>query len=104
MFLIVKIIVLESASSFSTPAEAKTECFVYLSFNSALQSIYGILRDRQKMLRYFSNTAIVAFFRTELFICVTVLSNNLALYSKDLLALVFVVSASKLVASSSEYN
>ena len=40
--LIVKVILLELASALSTPATAKTQCFVYLSFNPTLQLTNGI--------------------------------------------------------------
>ena len=78
--LIVKIILLESASSFSAVAEAEKQCFVHLIFNSTLQLISGISIDCQKLLKYFNGTAIVAFFRIELFPSATAFSNNLALY------------------------
>ena len=74
MSLIIKIILLESAGTFSTPAAAKTQCFVHLSFNSTLQLINGISIDLQILLRYINGTEIVAFFKIELF--PTVLSNN----------------------------
>ena len=51
---------------------------------------------------FVNGTTIVAFFRNELFTDKIVLYNNLALYSKDLKALLFVISASELVASSLE--
>ena len=46
--------------------------------------------------------AIATLFRIELFPYATVFSFNIALYFKDLSALVFRISASKLVASSLE--
>ena len=67
VYLIVKIILLELASAFSTPTEAETQCFVHLSFNSTLPLINGISSDHQKLPRYFNGTAISAFLRTELF-------------------------------------
>ena len=67
VYLIVRIILLELASAFSAPAEAKTQCFVYLSFNSTLPLINGISNDHQKLLRYFNGTAIATFLRTESF-------------------------------------
>ena len=63
MSLIVKIIVKEWASGFSTIAEAKTQCFADLCFNSTLKLINGISSNPQKLLRYFDGTVIVAFLR-----------------------------------------
>ena len=103
-FLIVKIILLESVPTFSTPVEAKTEWFVRLSFNSTLQLINGISSDPQKLLGYVNGIAIVVFFRVVLFPSATVFGNSLVLYSKDLKALLFSISALKLVALSLEEN
>ena len=100
--LIVKIILLESAPLFSTPGEAKKQCFIHLSFSSTLQLISGISCDHQKLLGHFNGTATVAFFRIELFPSAAVVPNNLALYSKDLKAFLFAILALKLVASSLE--
>ena len=61
--LISKIILLELILPFSTLAKAETQCFVHLSFNSTFQVIYDISNDHQKLLIYFNDTAIVAFFR-----------------------------------------
>ena len=84
MSFTVKIILLESAPSFSKPAEAKTQCFVHLSFHSTLQLINGIAIDLQKILRYFDGRSIVAFFRIEVFPPATVFSKYLALKLRDL--------------------
>ena len=48
--LIVKIILLELASSLSAPVTDKTQYFVHLSFNSTLQLINVISSDLQKLL------------------------------------------------------
>ena len=77
--LLVKGILLESVLSFSTLAEAKTECFAHLCFNSTLQPISGISIDCQKLRRYLNSTAIVVFFLIELFLSTTVCSDILAL-------------------------
>ena len=58
---IVKMILLELALALSAPAAYKTQYFFYLSFNSTLQFINGIL---QKVFKYFNGTAIVAFLVT----------------------------------------
>ena len=58
---IVKMILLELALALSAPAAYKTQYFFYLSFNSNLQFINGIL---QKVFKYFNGTAIVAFLVT----------------------------------------
>ena len=47
----------------SLPAAGKTQYFVHLSFNSALQLINSISSDLQKLLKYFNDTAIDAFCR-----------------------------------------
>ena len=44
----------------------KTECFHHLSFNSTLQLINGIPSYLEKLLKYFIDTAVVAFFRIPL--------------------------------------
>ena len=54
MFLIVKIILLGSASVLSLPFPDKAQLFNHLSFNSTLQLINGISSDLQKSLRYFN--------------------------------------------------
>ena len=51
--LIVKVILLELASTFSTPPAAKIQCFFHLSFNSILQLINDISSNLQKVFRYF---------------------------------------------------
>ena len=79
MSLIVKMLLLEPALLFSTPAAAKTQCFVHLSFNSTLHLINGISSDGQKLLTYLNGTTIAAFFRIELFQSATVFFNNLTL-------------------------
>ena len=48
--LIVKILLLDLASSFSLPIADKTQWFVHLSFNSTFQLINGISSDLQKLL------------------------------------------------------
>ena len=61
------------------------------------------MSDLQKLLKYFNGKAIVAFFGISLAsfeaTCATVVSNNLALYVKDLKLLLSTTSALKLVAS-----
>ena len=98
VYLIVKIKSLESAWSFPTPAEAKTQCFVHLSFNSTWQVISDISNDCQKIP--FLMEELLHFL--ELFPSAAVFSNNLALHLKDLKALVFATLESKLVAPSLE--
>ena len=68
VFLIVKIILLESqlSLSFSLPSSDKTQYFFHLSFNSTLQLINCISSDLQKLLMYFNGTAIAASFRMPL--------------------------------------
>ena len=63
MSLIVKIILLELAFDLSAPAADKTNYFIHLSFNSTLQLINGISSDLQKLLKSFSGTAVVVFFK-----------------------------------------
>ena len=108
MSLIVKIILLGLSLVLSLPASAKTQCFVYLCFNSTLQLINGILSNLKKLRRYFNDTAIVTFFRVPLSWFgvgwATVFPIDLVLYSKDLKLLSLAMSASKLVASSLESN
>ena len=57
----VKIMLLRSASVLSLLFAAKTEYFVYLSFNSTLILINGTSSDVQKLLGYFNDTEIVVF-------------------------------------------
>ena len=61
--LTMKIILLGLIFVLSLPAEEKTQHFVHLSFNSTFQWINDISSDLQKLLKYFEDTAIVAFFR-----------------------------------------
>ena len=56
----------------------------------------------QKYLRYFSDTAIIAFFKIPFTPSASVFRNNLALYVKGLKILVFAISLWKLFASSLE--
>ena len=104
MSLIVKIKLFVSLLSlrFLLPAGDKTQYFVHLSFNFALQSINDILSNLQKLLKYFNGTAIVASFRIPLTPSVSVISNTLALYINDLKLTLLNISALKLVASSLE--
>ena len=85
-----------------SPAGAKIQCFFHLSFNSALQLINDISNNFQNLLRYFNGAAFLAYFKIKLFPSETVFYNDLALYSKDLKALMFSVSASKFFVSSLE--
>ena len=103
--LIVKIILLESALvlSFSLPRIDKTLFFTHLSFNSTLQLINDSSSDLQKLVKYFTNPAIVAFYRLPLawfkVAWTTGFPNNLALSLKNLNLLVFTTLLSKSVAS-----
>ena len=65
LFLVVKIILFASALTLSQSLSlsSKTPCFVNLSFSSTLQLINSISNDSQKLLRYFTGTAIALFFR-----------------------------------------
>ena len=103
MSLIVKIILLELASLLSGLPADKIQNFVnlHVSLNSTFQLINDISTDLQKLLKYFSGT-ILAFFEIPFVPSATVFTNNLALYLKDLKLLVFIISALKLAASSSE--
>ena len=80
---IVKVILLELASSLSAPAPDKTQWFVHLSFNSTLHLINGILSDPQKLLGYFNSMTIVVFLKIPFTSSVTVFYNNLALCLKN---------------------
>ena len=75
------------------PFPEKTQYFVHLCFHSTLQLINYISRDLQKLLKYFSGTAIVAFFRIPLALIrvslATVFPKNIVLYLKDLKLSVF---------------
>ena len=68
VYLIVKIILISFLLliTFSIPAADRTQYFVHLSFKSTLQLLRGILRDIQKLLKYFNGEAIVTFFRIPL--------------------------------------
>ena len=90
---IVKMILLELALALSAPAACKTQYFFYLSFNSTLQFINGIL---QKVFKYFNGTAIVAFLVT-FALSASFFSNNFDLYSKGLKVLSLAISALKLI-------
>ena len=103
--LIVKVVLVELVFALSAPAADKAQYFVHLIFNSTLQLINGNSSDLQKLLKYFNGTAIVRFFRIPLAwfaSWVTVVSNNLALHSKDLKLSSLTIYALKLVASSSK--
>ena len=103
--LIVKTILLESALvlSFSLPRIDETLFFTHLSFNSTLQLINDSSSDLQKLVKYFTNPAIVAFYRLPLAWFkvgwTTGFPNNLALSLKSLNLLVFTTLLSKSVAS-----
>ena len=101
--LIVKTKLLTIAFSWtwlSIPAADKTQYLVYLTFNSILQSINAISSDVQKFLKYFTGTAIVAFFRTPFALSGSVFPNNLALCFKILKLSLLAISLLELVASS----
>ena len=106
MSLIVKIILLALSAlsiSLSLPDAGKIQCFVFSSF----QLINEIYFNLQKLVKYFNGTPIAAFVRIPseaLTAWGPVFSNHLALYSKDLKLLSLTISASKLVASSLNYN
>ena len=97
-------------SFFPSPAEAKIQCFFHLSFKWTLQLIKGISNNFQNLLRYFNGAAFLAYFKIKLFPSETDGNNDyndyndLALYSKDLKALMFSVSASNFFVSSLEEN
>ena len=106
MSLIVKIILLGSAFVLSLKVSYKTEYFAHFNFDAILQLINGISSDLLKLLRYFNDTAIAAFFRIPLGSFETgwviAFPNNLVLYSKNLKLSVFSRLLLKLVASSFE--
>ena len=83
----------------SAPAADKTQYFVYLSFNSTLQLINYISSDLQKLLKYFSGTAIAAFLKIPFAPFAAVFPNNLALYLNDIKFSSLAISALKLIAS-----
>ena len=72
---------LSSLFPLATLSTDETQCYFHLSFNSTLQLINDISNGPQKLLRYFNDTAIVAFFRISLAWFetgwATVFSNNL---------------------------
>ena len=80
--LIAKMILLES--SLSVSFADKTQYFSHLGFNFTLQFINCLSSDLQKLLKYFNDTAIVAFFRIPLALFgadwATVFPNKLALF------------------------
>ena len=55
----------------SAPAVDKTQFFAYLSFNSSLELINGISSDVQNLLKYYNDTAIVAFLKFSFAPCAT---------------------------------
>ena len=55
------LLALSSLIAFYVPAADKTQYFVHLS--STLQLINGISSNLQKLLKYFNDTAIVAFLK-----------------------------------------
>ena len=77
------------ASAFLVPFEAKTQYFVYLSFNWTMQLINGISSDLQTLFRYFYVTAIVVFLKIPFVPSASVFPNYLVLYLKDLKSSVF---------------
>ena len=88
--LIVKVILIALSLSslslvLSLPATDRKMLF-YLRFNSALQLINDILRDIQKLHKYFNGTATAPFFRIPFASSATMFSNNLTLYLKDSMA------------------
>ena len=100
--LIVKIMLLELALSFSLTFADKTQWFIHLSFSSILQLINNISRDFRKLLRYFKDPAIAVFFKTPFALSASVFPNNSVLYLKHLKLLVYSILALTWVASSLE--
>ena len=84
---------------FSLPATEKTQYFFHLSSNSNLQLINDISSNLRKLLKYFNEKAIVAFFKIPFAPSATIFPNNLALYLKNLKSLVLAIFALKPVAS-----
>ena len=86
--LTAKIILLGLEFTLSTPTAEKIQSFGHLSLNSTLQLINGISSDLPKLIKYFNDTAIIAFFRIPLNSFgagrATIFLHNLALYLKDL--------------------
>ena len=63
----------------------KTQYFVHLSFNLTFQLNNDISSDLQKLLKYFTGIAVVAFLAIQLaWVGLGWAINNLALHSKDL--------------------
>ena len=69
-------IVLGLASVLSAPTDDKTQCFVHLSFNSILQLINSISNDLKTLLKYFNDTAFVAFLKISFSPLASVFPNN----------------------------
>ena len=82
--------------------QAKHNTFSNYVFDSTLHLINGISIDLQKVFKHFNDTAIVAFLQIPFAPSATALSDNLALYLKDLKLSVFAISALKLVPLSLE--
>ena len=95
---IVKIILLELASLLSPPTAVET-VLCPLKFYFYLEINQFILSDLQTLLKYFNDTAIVAFLKTPFAPFATLFPSTLALYLKDLKLLSLARSALKLVAS-----
>ena len=93
---IVKTILLEIASSLSTPATEKMICPFKFQLSFAINQY--ISSDLQKLLRYVNDTAIAVFFEVPFAPSATVFHNDLALYLKDLKTLPSTISALKSVA------
>ena len=96
----VKVTLLELASSLSAPAADEKQWFIHLSFNLTLQLINNISGYLQKLLRYFNGRATVVFFKIPFALPAIMFLNNLALYLKDVKVLLSAILALKLVASS----
>ena len=94
MPFIVKIILLELASSFSSSFAYKTKRYS-LSFNLNLHLINGVLIDLQKLLRCFNGTTITVFFKIPFAPLVPMFSINLFLYLKESKLLVSPILALK---------
>ena len=84
MFFIAKITLLELALSLSAPVADKTQYFIHLSFNSSLHLISGILKDLQKVLKYFNGTENAAILKIHFAASALVFPNNLVLKLKDI--------------------
>ena len=99
MSLIVKIKLLELASSLSLLFPNKTQWFVHLSFNLTLHLINSILSDPKKLIKYFNGVEIAMFLKISFVSSLSVVSNNLALHLKDFESLVSAILLIKWVAS-----